>query len=103
MLRKTVTVVGALGLALVGVGLAAPATAGTSSGYGNCAAQPGRMVVAQGVMRANGSMTLTAPSVRNAEVRNLRTGDRANLRGLASMGVWSVSSPTTPFGSFGCL
>lgn len=104
MKRRLLTMLSVVALTAAGLGIAAPASAGISSGYGNCAStSPGKMVTAQGTMRANGTMTLGAPSVRSVEMRNLRTGDRVALRGASPMGVWSVSSATTPSGSYGCL
>lgn len=104
MTRRLLTMLSVLALTAAGLGIASPASAGISSGYGNCAStSPGKMVTANGTMRASGSMVLTAPSVKSVEMRNLRSGDRLSLRGLSAMGVWSVSSATTPAGSYGCV
>jgi hypothetical protein len=104
MRRRLLTMLSVVALAVAGLGIASPASAGMVSGCGNCAStSPGKMVTAQGTMRANGSMVLTAPSVSSVEMRNLRTGDRVALRGKSAMGTWSVSSATTPTGSYACV
>ena len=104
MKRRFLTMLSVVALTAAGLGIAAPASAGISSGYGNCAStSPGKMVTAQGTMRANGTLVLTAPSVTKVETRNLRSGDRLALRGLSPMGVWSASSATTPSGAYLCV
>lgn len=104
MNRRLLTMLSVVALTAAGLGIASPASAGLVSGYGNCAStSPGKMVTAQGTMRANGMLVLTAPSVTKVEVRNLRTGDRVALRGKSAMGTWSVSSATPPSGSYACV